>query len=50
MVLEKSKNKKLLLVIHKFRYLGKSNSAFPSIFQKTYDTILKDNNVMDNYF
>lgn len=45
-ILEKSKNEKLLLVIDEFQYLGKSNSAFPSIFQKIWDTILKDNNVM----
>lgn len=43
---DKSKNEKLLLVIDEFQYLGKSNSAFPSIFQKIWDTILKDNNIM----
>lgn len=45
-ILEKSKKEKLLLVIDEFQYLGKSNSAFPSIFQKIWDTILKDNNIM----
>lgn len=45
-ILDKSKNEKLLLVIDEFQYLGKSNSAFPSIFQKIWDTILKDNNIM----
>lgn len=45
-ILEKSKDGKLLLVIDEFQYLGKSNSAFPSIFQKIWDTILKDNNIM----
>lgn len=45
-ILEKSKNEKLLLIIDEFQYLGKSNSAFPSIFQKIWDTILKDNNIM----
>jgi len=45
-ILEKSKKEKLLLIIDEFQYLGKSNAAFPSIFQKIWDTILKDNNIM----
>lgn len=45
-ILEKSKKEKLLLVIDEFQYLGKSNSTFPSIFQKIWDTVLKDNNIM----
>ena len=45
-LLEKSKDEKLLLIIDEFQYLGKSNSAFPSIFQKIWDTKLKDQNIM----
>lgn len=35
-----------LIVIDEFQYLGKANPAFPSIFQKIWDTQLKDANVM----
>ncbi len=45
-LLEKAQNEKLLLIIDEFQYLGKSNPAFPSIFQKIWDTILKDDNIM----
>lgn len=37
---------KKLIVIDEFQYLGKSNAAFPSIFQRIWDTILKDKNIM----
>jgi len=37
---------KKLMIIDEFQYLGKANSAFPSIFQKIWDTLLKDKNVM----
>lgn len=37
---------KKLLVIDEFQYLCKSNPAFPSIFQKIWDTLLKDKNIM----
>lgn len=37
---------KKLIIIDEFQYLGKSNPAFPSIFQRIWDTILKDANVM----
>lgn len=43
---EKAQNEKLLLIIDEFQYLGKSNPAFPSIFQKIWDTMLKNKNVM----
>lgn len=43
---EKAQNEKLLLIIDEFQYLGKSNPAFLSIFQKIWDTMLKDKNVM----
>lgn len=43
---DKTENEKLLLVLDEFQYLGKSNPAFPSIFQKIWDTVLKDKNIM----
>ena len=42
---ENSKDKKII-VLDEFQYLGKVNSSFPSIFQKIWDELLKDNNVM----
>jgi len=39
-------NEKKLVVIDEFQYLGKSNPAFPSIFQKIWDTMLKEHNIM----
>jgi hypothetical protein len=45
-LLLKTKNEKLVLIIDEFQYLGKSNPAFPSIFQKIWDTQLKDENIM----
>ena len=41
-----SKEEKLVLVIDEFQYLGKSNPAFPSVFQKIWDTMLKEENIM----
>lgn len=38
-------NKKVL-VIDEFQYLGKSNAAFPSIFQKIWDALLAEAGVM----
>lgn len=37
---------KKVIVIDEFQYLGKTNSAFPSVFQKIWDEILKNKNVM----
>ncbi|MDV3425696.1 MAG: ATP-binding protein [Bacillota bacterium] len=37
---------KKLIIIDEFQYLGKSNPAFPSVFQRIWDTILKNKNVM----
>lgn len=37
---------KKLLIIDEFQYLCKANSAFPSVFQRIWDTILKDKNIM----
>jgi AAA+ ATPase superfamily predicted ATPase len=39
-------NEKKILVIDEFQYLINVNSAFTSIFQRVWDTILQDNNVM----
>ena len=37
---------KKVIIIDEFQYLGKSNPAFPSIFQRIWDTMLKDADVM----
>ena len=37
---------KPIIVIDEFQYIGKSNSAFPSIMQRIWDTILKDHSIM----
>ena len=39
-------DKRLVLVIDEFQYLGKTNPAFPSIFQRIWDTHLKNANLM----
>lgn len=35
-----------VILMDEFQYLGKSNPTYPSIFQKIWDTVLKDKNVM----
>lgn len=45
-LIEYKTNEKKLIVIDEFQYLGKSNPAFPSTFQKIWDTILKNENIM----
>lgn len=37
---------KPIIVLDEFQYLGKSDASFPSIFQKIWDSILIDSNVM----
>ena len=37
---------KPVIVIDEFQYIGKSNAAFPSIFQRIWEEILKDQPVM----
>lgn len=37
---------KPVIVLDEFQYLGKANPAFPSIFQRIWEEILKDKNVM----
>lgn len=41
-----SKKGKLIIVIDEFQYLVKANKAVPSIFQRIWDELLKDTNVM----
>lgn len=44
--LNSATTEKKLMVIDEFQYLGKTNAAFPSIFQRIWDTMLKGKNVM----
>ena len=37
---------KKIIVIDEFQYIGKANSAFPSIMQKVWDTLLANENIM----
>lgn len=39
-------HRKPVLVLDEFQYLGKANPAFPSIFQRIWEEILKDKSVM----
>ena len=39
-------SKKPVLVIDEFQYIGKSNPAFPSVFQRIWEEQLKDKSVM----
>ena len=45
-IINYKKDEKKIIVIDEFQYLGKVNSAFPSIMQRIWDLKLKDNNVM----
>ena len=38
-------NEKTVIVLDEFQYLGKADKAFPSIFQRIWDTQLKNKNV-----
>lgn len=40
------KDTKKIIVIDEFQYLGKINKAFPSVFQRIWDNILKTENIM----
>lgn len=37
---------RMVIALDEFQYLGKANAAFPSIFQRIWDTILSKRNVM----
>lgn len=39
-------DERVVIVIDEFQYLGRANPAYPSIFQRIWDTMLKDANVM----
>ena len=39
-------DEKKIVIIDEFQYLGRSNPAFPSVFQRIWDTMLKDSNMM----
>lgn len=39
-------NEKKIIVIDEFQYIAMSNSAFPSIMQKSWDTVMKHNHIM----
>ena len=43
---EHKSDSKKIIVIDEFQYIGQSNSSFPSIMQKIWDTILAKSNVM----
>ncbi|MBR0164412.1 MAG: ATP-binding protein [Lachnospiraceae bacterium] len=45
-VMEMPFRSKPVIVIDEFQYIGKSNPAFPSVFQRIWETILKDKSVM----
>lgn len=45
-IIQTSFDSKPVIVIDEFQYLGKANPAFPSIFQRIWEEILKDRAVM----
>lgn len=45
-IIDYKTSEKKIIVIDEFQYLGKGNPAFPSIFQKVWDTVLKEANIM----
>ncbi len=45
-IIETKFETKPIIVIDEFQYIGKSNRAFPSIMQRIWDGILKDQSVM----
>ncbi len=45
-IVQTSFDSKPVIVIDEFQYLGKANPAFPSIFQRIWEEILKDRAVM----
>lgn len=44
-LLQQPRNEKLVIVLDEFQYLGKADKAFPSVFQRIWDTSLKNQNV-----
>ena len=45
-IVDHSFEEKPIIVIDEFQYIGKSNAAFPSIFQRIWEEILKNSSVM----
>lgn len=45
-IMSERKTDKKIIVLDEFQYLGKANSSFPSIFQKIWDEMLKNENIM----
>lgn len=45
-IVKSKSNTKKIIVIDEFQYIGKANSAFPSVFQRIWDEILKNKNIM----
>jgi len=45
-IMEHSFDSKPIVVIDEFQYIGKSNPAFPSVFQRIWEEQLKDRSVM----
>jgi len=45
-IMDTSFESKPVIVLDEFQYLGKANPAFPSIFQRIWEEILKDKSVM----
>lgn len=45
-IMDKDFDTKPILVLDEFQYLGKANPAFPSVFQRIWEEILKDRSVM----
>lgn len=39
-------DERLIIALDEFQYLGKANQAFPSVFQRIWDTMLNQRNVM----
>lgn len=40
-----SDGERLVVALDEFQYLGKANPAFPSVFQRIWDTMLSKRNV-----
>lgn len=45
-IMDTAFDSKPVIVLDEFQYLGKANTAFPSIFQRIWEEILKDKSVM----
>ncbi len=45
-IMDTSFESKPVIVLDEFQYLGKANPAFPSVFQRIWEEILKDKSVM----